>query len=673
MPDPVNPLDKIRGDILQRLIQNGIQARSEFLKTGKEIERYGYSRDYQFEYSDYSGELYFKAKVAKTAQYLDIVGSYLYQSDPDRRANPREFAGMLSRQRAALMQKLLNLTPKKTRLAKHSRSGINESLTYGRGVMWTGWSETLGCPQSVHETVDNILVDPDAKIAEEIGWVARKRTRPRWELINRYPGAKAIIQKLTASARRVSDQEPEARDVSPGWERQDFGSDQIAFYECYFIHGLHHYKGGDELVRKELQDAGAPTDKATVQNAAQSFDDSPRKYVFAVEGSDGTFIAEEDWEIPFWRTGDWPSSFLDLRERPGSVWPASPLEPGLGFQKALNWLHTFYMSKMRVCSRTLIAICDSNGQGLSDEERQRAMNGNIVEFIRIKSTGGEGMKIGDFIQQLDLVMDAEQFETLNGILAKSFEDATGLSEYLISGSSATQPRSAEEVKLKDSKSRTRIEDQLACVVEWQSRIASKEAMVARYLMGPQQIAPLLGPEAAQLWGEILPQEWQNEPGADQLGVVFDSWCNEVDYDIMAGSIRRKDLDQAIDAADASMNQLVPTLIQEGGIGPASAIMANWAEMKGLNPDVADSIKMWATHANAAQQQMDQLKAEQLQLQNMQAQMQIQQLQQQIAMQQQQAMNPQQPQTPNMAARPGASQQAQQQPPPQRPQTQPLKP
>lgn len=670
MSDPINPQDKTRGVILQRLIRNGIDYRAEFLKTGREIERYGYSRDYQFEYTDYTGELYFKAKVAKTAQYLDIVGSYLYQSDPDRRANPREFAGQLSRQRAALMQKLLNLTPKKTRLAKHSRMGINEGLTYGRGVMWTGWSEELGVPQSVHETVDNIIVDPDAKIAEEIGWIGRKRTRPRWQLLKRYPEAADVIKKLPRAAARVSDTDA-ARDNS--WERQDYGSDQVAFYECYFKNGLHHYKGGDDLMKTDPDSAGPVADGQAVPGKEQVVDDSARKYVCT---ADGTFIAEEDWEIPYWRTGEWPCSFLDFRERPGSSWPPSPLEPGLGFQKALNWLHTFYMSKMKVCSRTLIAIADVNGQGLSDEERMRAMNGNIVEFIRLKVTGGEGLKIGDFIQQLNLVMDAEQFETLNGILAKSFEDSTGLSEYLVSGSSATQPRSAEEVKLKDSKSRTRIEDQLACVVEWQSRIAAKEAMVARYLMGPQQIQPLLGPEAAALWGEILPQEWQQMPGYEQMGVVFDAWCNEVDYDIVAGSIRRKDLDQAIDAADASMNQLVPSLIQEGGIGPAAAIIANWADMKGLAPEVSDSIRLWASHATQNQQLMDQLKTQQLQLQNAQAQMQMQQMQMQMAQMQAQTANPQppvqppqQPQGPN-TGHPG--QQPPQQPQP-RPQPQPLRP
>jgi hypothetical protein len=573
-----------KGRIIKRLLDNAIKARAPFMKTGKEIERYGYARDFNFEYTAAGEELFFKAKVAKTAQFIDIVGSALYQTNPDRRVNPRPWTTDQQRARSALMQQYLNYTPGQCDLYGHSRRAIIEGLIYGRGVLWTGWNDRKKCVQSVHDTIDNLLVDPDARIPEEMGWVARRRVRPRAELLSKHkdPEAQKAIKKIPAKVEKNSDADG---GTATDWERSDYGSDQVEFYECYFRNGLSRYKGGIDVTG-----GGAAADMPETE-------DSERKYYVT---RDGDLIDETDWEIPYFKADGWPCTLLDFRERPGSIWPVSPLEPGLGHQKALNWLYTLYLSKARITTRTLVAVATQNGQGLDLKATHKALYGKALEFITL-NVNGDQARIDQFIQQFDFKLNVDEFVALNQIINHEFEQATGLTEFLATGGSETQARSAEEVKIKDTKSRTRIEDYRAIMEKWASLVARKEALAARYLCEPEDLVPIFGPQAAQAWGQIMPsvesQIQMAKAGAISMrditapgpnDVIFDEWVHEADYEIVAGSLRRKDIDQAIDAADAAMNQLVPTLISEGASGPASAIIADWAEKKGLSPEVGKS-------------------------------------------------------------------------------------
>lgn len=627
-----------KGRILKRLLDNAIKARAPFMKTGKEIERYGYARDFNFEYTAASEELFFKAKVAKTAQFIDIVGSALYQTNPDRRVNPRPWVNEQQRARGVLMQQYLNYTPGMCDLYGHSRRAIIEGLMYGRGVLWTGWNDRKKCIQSVHDTIDNLLVDPDAKILEEMGWVARRRVRPRVELLSKFkdPDAQKAIKKITAQVEKSSDADATGMD----WERSDYGSDQIEFYECYFRNGLSRYKGGVDLT------SGGSADIPDSEEAE-------RKYYVTRAGD---LFAEEDWEIPFFKADEWPCTPLDFRERPGSIWPVSPLEPGLGHQKALNWLYTLYLSKARITTRTLVAVATQNGQGLDLKATHKALYGKALEFITL-NVNGDAARIDQFIQQFDFKLNVEEFVALNQIINHEFEQATGLTEFLATGFGATQARSAEEVKIKDTKSRTRIEDYRAIMEKWASKVARKEALAARYLCDPEDLTPIFGQQIAQTWGQLMPSIAMQmemakagkirltdimQPGPND--VIFDEWVHEADYEIAAGSLRRKDIDQAIDAADAAMNQLVPALISEGASGPASAIIADWAEKKGLSPSVGQSIQQWAQTEAQAQQIKSQIELETLQMQNAQAQMQLAQMQMQAQQPQMAtAAQPQQPQ------------------------------
>lgn len=633
--------EKKKGRILAGILESAKKQRAEFIKTGREIERYGYSKDFEFEYTEFDGNLFFKSKVAKTAQFIDVVGPSLYPGNPDFRVNPRKYADPVSVQRSELMQEYLNYLPIETNMYDHVRRCVDDAMVYGRGVLWIGWNKKKNVPQAVMDTVDNLLVDPDATMWEDVKMLARKRCRPRWEWIKENPKKVKILKAMPQTTKRRSDGDS----ANMSWERQDYGTDMIVLYEVYMRVGIQRYRGGSQLDPTAAADA----DGEVSETEGKPFSDAPRKYLVS---EDGKLIAEGDWEIPFYMDDAWPCEVLDFKPRPGCVWPVSPLESGLGHQRALNWIYTLYLSKARFTTRTLIAIMETNGQSLSEEMAVKALFGGSLEYLSIPTRGTDNPSIANFIQQMNFEVGVKEFKELSMIISHEFEMATGLTEFLMTGNNQKQPRSAEEVKLKDEKSRQRMDAMRDQTEKFMSKVGRRLAQAARYLVNPKQIAPVLGDEDAQKWGMVIPpiavQAQKLLAEADSLGlsadeaemfvadnistdgVVFEQWITESDYTIAAGSMRTQNIDAQLDATEAASNQLLPVLLQQGAVGPAAAIMKAWATPRNLPPEVCAAIDQWA----AAEQQKQQAK-EAMEMQQMQ--LQLQQTQQQMQMQQQQMM------------------------------------
>lgn len=561
-PDAPSPEEQaLKGAILQRLISAGKKHREAFMANGKEIERYGYAQNYDFEYQGKFAEnaaVFFKAKVAKTAQAVDTFGPYLYPANPTRRVESRPWATEVSVARSKIMGELLNYLPDETDLYLHARRAVNQAIVYGRGVLWTGYNPEKQIVQSIYDTVENLIVDPDAYTWEQVNWVARRRRIARWAAMKRYPGSKALIRSMDKTGDRATDK---------GASGEDPMSEMVELYEMHFKVGLANYKGGSDLAKNDE----ANPDQAVV-------DDSPRKYIVT---GDGKMVKETTWEVPWFRDGEWPCTILDFRDMPDSIWPVSPLSPGLGHQRALNWIYTLYLSKLRYTTRSLIGVLKNSPLGgISEESVTEALYGGELPVIEFSVTGGgENVKLSDFIQQFNFQDGMAEFERASSIINREFEMATGLSDVLQTGEGRTQDRSAEATKFKRDASTTRVNDMKSRVERWMSVLARKEAIAARFLMGPDEIGRIFGPEAAQVWGEIM------DPGAD-----FDSFFLETDYSIVSGSMIRQGPEQAQDATEAALNQAVPALFQAGAVRAALAIVSAWAKAWDQPEDIQKAIQ-----------------------------------------------------------------------------------
>lgn len=580
-----------KSKILLSMIDEAKKAKDGFNAVGKEISQFAYAKDHGHLYKGMAAyaENPFNATVSKTAEYLETVGPALYQTNPDRRVNPDEWADDVSKARAAIMQDLLNYTPNETDLAGHSTRAINDALVWGAGVLWTGYNPDKKLIQSVWDSIDNLLLDPTASVPEDIVWGARKRFKPKWWLNQRYPEAKAKIAAIQC----------------------DDVKGRVTVYEVYCKIGLHNFNANGAAIDYETNEAGDKT-PFTV--------DEPKKYVIT---EDGKILSEGDWEIPYFLDDRWPWELVYYRDGQGddakrSVWPTSPLQSGLGFQKALDFIYTWYLTKAEKTTGTVITVARQNGQGVDFDAFRTALrtarsNGYGVLEIEIN---GENMKFEDFVQQWNLQVGIQEFDRFVAIVETAFERATGLTEFLSSGQTEHQFRSAEEARLKDQNARTRFDHMRIITEKWGSSVARKEAQAWRFLMKGPDVARVLGPKAGTLWGELVPpmdmqlakgqeaaiQAGITDPNQAQVfalqyreqqfgqGVIYEQWLLENEYDIESGTTQAKNIQQQQKAADMFMERALAELMRSPLTAPAGieGIKA-WAKLSNMPPAFMSSL------------------------------------------------------------------------------------
>jgi hypothetical protein len=301
--------------------------------------------------------------------------------------------------------------------------------------------------------VDSLFLDPDAKVREELNWVGRRRVKPRWTLTGMYPDKAEQIKQLEKCADKPSD----ARAYEPA-------SELIEYYEVYSLVQLQNYApsfGNDAEIVPMLGDG-------------------PMKYTF----SGDTLLAAEPWEIPLFEDDAWPCDWFDPLEKPGCLWPAAPLETSLGHIKALNWIYTLYLSKMRVTTRTPLVVMSQNGQGLKDDQIVKLLKGhNDMDVIKV-TVNGNTLKLSDMVQQFSFATGVEEFERFASIVGQAFEKSSGLYEVLYSGTTPTQIRNAATANMIQSSSQSRVSNMQARMEQFMGRLTRRTLFAARFIEDP---------------------------------------------------------------------------------------------------------------------------------------------------------------------------------------------
>ncbi len=600
------------GAVLKRLREAATRGdRADFLEMGKEIEWFGYAKSYDDLYkntdpnspTDAPPEPAFKAKINRAAEYVEVIGPYLYPDNPVAAVTSADHARYWQRKRHVIEQQYINHAVKDGDLSGHAHRWVNQACTYGRGVMWTGFDLEKKITVHIFDTIDNLLLDADAKCLEELGWAGRDRFKPKRELLKLYPEMREKILTLPASKKRSSDDDKGSTDVA---------CEMVEYTEFWFKDGLHHFSS----------DLAGEVDA----EGKVAYEDSPKKYVLAGD----VVLSCTPWEIPFHVDNQWPFEVVDLRERPGKIWPAAPLEPALPHLKALNWIYTLYLNRMHTACKIALVVVTQNGQTIKDEELFKILHGRDMSVVRL-TINGESLTIDQVLQQFKIDTGVEQMKTFVELVGREFEKSSGLSEILYAGEMQRQPRSATEVDFKEKQSKNRIEEMRRRVQAATTKLMRKYIFAARYLQGPEDIGALFGPTAAQAWGTLaspeqcaqeqamraklagqimqeaqmaaqqaamMPPQIDPMTGAmmppppppkiptpdeieEQLGpemfVSMDEWKNEADRGIEAGSMRLMDHDAQVDNLNIALNQLAPAVANmPGGAQFVAAVAREFA-------------------------------------------------------------------------------------------------
>ena len=609
----------------------------------------------------------FRMTCNRVAEGVQLFGPVLYHRNPIRQCSPRKIPAppielygdpndpmvqqayavlmqnvdkerAVDRARASLMEFFLNLVPTETDLKSESRRAIDETLIKGMGLLWTELYTPPGMrhalPGSFYDTVDNLIIDPDMESIKDAKWIARKCIHPVWQVEEEYGLKKGSLKgSLESFATQGATQLDEDADYQ---RRRGLSNDLVMYYKVYSKMGvgarLSGTPGGGEnqaTINPYLEQLRPTLDQFGDYAYLVIVPDHPWPLNLPPELQQAPGAMQEiqkrlEWPCPFWAIGDWPFTPFIFHEVPRSVWPMSHFKPGLGELKFLNWAYSLVASKIRTTCRDFIAV----KKAVSEEIKTAIQSGKDLSILEMEMDVGDGevKKVVEFLQHP--AWNGDIWKVVEAV-EHQFERRTGLTE-LLYGQSARQMRSAEEAQVKSSQLQIRPDDMANKVEDAMTLVARKEALLARWHLHPEDVAPLMGQVGAQLWGSLV------------FNSDIEAISHQIEYRIEAGSARKPNKDRDAANMAQAMQSLFGPLMQYAmethDVEALNQLISDWAKSIDLDADkyLFKPLQQGSPQDQQAQQaQIEQQMAQQEQQQKLAAGQQ-QQAQQAAAAQQKQA-------------------------------------
>jgi hypothetical protein len=429
---------------------------------------------------------------------------------------------------ASIMEEYLNYTPDELDLVSNIRRAIDEGIIKGAGCLWTEVytppGSTMRMIGSFYDSIDNLYVDPDAEQWEDVKVVYRKCVHPYRDVEREYGLKEGSLKRYATHESAHSQGESSTDDQAKDSRNRGATNDLLTYYKVYSKCGI-----GIALSGFGINKDGTDAESASLRPLLEQLDD--RCYLVVVPGCeyplnlppelqqmqfedqmlpDGSMQSGADqmlasiqeavrWPIPLWLDGGWPVEVLSFHEKPNQVWPISHLKPGIGHLQFLNWALSFMAERVMVSSTTPVGVMDS----VMEEVTKALQNpSKIPGFALLPIKTSMQAKINDMIQPIDTPTVNLDLWTLIEMVNADFEKQTGLNE-LAYGNAETQSRSAADIQIRQSNSSVRIDDMRRRVEKFSERIARKEAIAVRWLLGPEDLSPVVGEMRAQLADQLL--------------------------------------------------------------------------------------------------------------------------------------------------------------------------
>lgn len=558
----------------------------------------------------------FQMTVNKAFELVALFGPVLYHRNPDRVVSPRRqlnippalfqpdvppgtdpmlaqslfMQGQMQHQaiahqqarqsaeddiRAQLMSTLLNYSPREMPhggLQRHAQRAITEALVKGRGTLWiedqARYSSGRRLIGSYYDTVDNIVIDPDAESLDDALWIARRCVAPTWKVERDFGLPDGALKDKGRYASANAQGESETREFHKDDHARGKTNDLMVYWKIWSKMGI----GARQLdVPPHLRSVteGLFGDYVHLVLA----DDVPfplnlNDELLSQPGREEELKQQAAWPVPFWADDLWPVQVLDFYERPRSCWPISPLEPGLGELKFINVMVSHLCHRIWMSSRTLVGVL----KGASDRLKDILENGEDLEIVELSQITGKSITdLVSFLEHPPLNQDA--WRILESAM-QLFDKRVGLTE-LVYGLTQRQMRSAQEASVKQDQISIRPDYMAQQVEHWATGFARQEAIASRFLYEPPDVVQLLGPYAGQMWNQYVAQR--------DVNLVV----RELEYRVEAGSTRRPNKDsmrnnvsELLQFAGPFYQQLATT----GQPDPWNTLMDKWAKASDENAD-----------------------------------------------------------------------------------------
>lgn len=476
---------------------------------------------------------------------------------------------------ASIMEAYSNRIQYKTNKKAHARMAIVETILKGMSFLFTEIYSPPGSnfriPRSTFVSCDDVGFDPDADYEENAQWCFRECVHPV-NLVEREYGLPE--GSLKGNMESLDSQSMGKVNKAEAVRRRKTGKsyDLLWYYKIYSKNGF-----GEKL---------KSTDKQSVKS---QFDFSPfGDYCYLVVAPGVPFflnmpswdlglpleelVPRVSWPVPFWQdqmcSNGWPFSKLSFYEKPKSIYPVSLVKPCIGELRFVNWCMSFLADKVASSCQTIVAVAKAAGA-----EIQNQLQSGMAPFTVIEISDILGKNVNELVSFLQSPPFAMDIWRMVSEVNASIDKRTGLTE-LLYGITGAQIRSAAEAQIKDQNIAVRPDDMANSTEDWISESCMKEMEAARWILGGQDIAPVVGNLAGKVWDEqILTQD-------------VDAIIRDFTFRIEAGSSRKPNKGSRVAQLKEIGAVIAPVLQQfavSGNPGPWNAYVSQLGKAMEFDP------------------------------------------------------------------------------------------
>lgn len=534
----------------------------------------------------------YRPVLNKSRQFVELYLPFVHAAMPHRMVRPRrpelppELAALgLARPDVDTKEKIqswllewwLNYLPLEYDAFTENRVALQEALVKGRGVLW---HEVIAgpygdMPGSFHVSVDDVLIDADARKLRDAGYIVRKRWEPCYRVAEDY---KIDVDKLRGRGRsRLEEARQEIAHEDAGDERQRKG-DLCLLYEIYSRIGVGHrlisastdsdlYEFGSDL-----DELGPHVHLVICPDIEHPLNLKPEEVDAYPPGPERQeFLrAQLAWPILFFEeySSPWPMTVIDPYPNPDDVWATSPLEAGLPIQEYLDKAYNWVMARVRKTCRDLLIYSSSLEKQIED-----GLEAGLDQEM-LKYNGRPGAELKDLLEIVSFPDIKGDVWKVISMLSEEFEKATGMTPLLYGMRDSSAMRSAQEASIRDAHTTSRPQDIAKAFEDAASKCAAKEAQATRLIVSAETVAPLFSePTPQSLEGTDVPDYESWVPGPlTQLWMELVQTDDpaqaaaEMHYTIEAGSGMRKNKQWMQEAATTIIPLAMPLAQQEYALG-----------------------------------------------------------------------------------------------------------
>ena len=544
----------------------------------------------------------FRININKAFEYVAVFGPNLLWDVPHRTATSKklleippelfpdqqlyQFIQQQAAQESAsdkivghMMQQWLNYTPREMPgdgLSGHNELAVLDAMLKGAGCLipgpYTMPGSDLQLTGCFHCPPEDLIYDPDFKTSQQCKWVARKHIQPHWQVERKFKLPKGALKGKASLESGWHYAEAMSQEGQATGERKSGKTnDLVVWYEIWSKCGVgSRMTGMPDMLKNQLEE--------TVGDYAYLAicPDCPYPLNCPSDKIRSGASCEEvrshfEWPIPLWTDDRWPVERLIFYQDTDSPYGLPPLAPALGELKAINAIVSWLVNRTWQSSRQMWAVMSQ----YHDELKKQLEDGDDMSVFGIPIGGDQDVKkMIQLVEGKDINKDPwEVLELLNSL----FDKRMGMTPFVYGqNEGGTQDRTAETTNARKQAVGVRPEHMQKKVVEWQSRVASVEALIAWMFVKSKDVAPLMGRTGASLWAQYI-------ENADHELIM-----RQMRYEVAAASIRRPNKDRDIDNFSEFGTRFLPMVQKYGELSgdyePANGYMRKFAELHDMELD-----------------------------------------------------------------------------------------